>query len=76
MTEANTTPTGSAMLKEWQSKNAPSQHIEKLCDLQDFLCYLLMHNPARLDNEVISGFLMDIVSLKNDLKLLGPKNCG
>jgi len=58
------------ILKEWQlNDNVPVIHIEKLCRLQDFFCRLLINNCPDIENNIINEFLMDIINIKDDLRM-------
>lgn len=60
-----------AVLKDWQqsAENVADIHVEKLCKLQDFFCRLLINDCPDVDNDIINQFLMDIINLKDDLKM-------
>ena len=63
------------ILKDWQTNdNVPELHVEKLCNLQDFFCRLLINKSTDVGDEIITEFLQDIIVLKDDLKMFDIEN--
>lgn len=66
-----------SVLKKWQiNDNVPEIHVEKLCELQDFFCRLLINDYPDIDQKGINDHLMAIIDLKDDLKMFNlNSNC-
>ena len=63
-----------AVLKNWQQcDDVPEMYVEKLCKLQDFFCRMLINDCPGIDNKTINEYLMDIINMKDDIKMFKIK---